>query len=407
MRVVAQRFHQRITPALAVVAVVACAGRTDRPVLVSAEDGDPVRGGTSCRVVEHSVLARGVEVAAPALASTREDEVFVAWVARETSSRWIALRHLTPALELDGPERALGHDEEGMPIAPAVTACGGTVWVAWQRQEPRGGDSIRLAVLTSGDLETGEAVTAGRGTDPAIACLDETAALTWTLRHDGVQDVFLAWVDARGRLGEPVRLGGETDVADTPAVACGDRRCGVAWADARDVRSDIYFGSLATGEGLVAPVRISTHDPVASGAGEAYAPAVATTDGLTYLIAWHDTRTVAESQIYTATVAESGAVGPDSRISRAPAPSTAAAVAACEEGNAVAWRDRRDGPPVVLFAAVDRRGRRASPSIALGEEADDASAPAIACGPRSTFAVTWTSARDDGGGLELALLDCR
>jgi hypothetical protein len=295
-----------------------------------------------------------------------------------------------------------------MPLTPALASCGETTWVAWQLQEPAGGDTIRLAVLDRSGADVALTVVAGRGQAPALGCLDRRAALTWSRRDAGVRDIYLRWISPTGQLGDRLRISGETDAAEAPALACAVDRCGVVWSDRRHTYAEIYGVVLSGDDAQELSVhRISQHDQTESGAGGAYAPGLATDDGREFLAAWHDTRSHDESEIYAAPLSEDGRHGDERRISRSPASSTAPALARCGAEAALAWRDGRYGPPSVMLAAVDTRGRRSSAALALSRGPLESSAPALACGAESGFVVAWTGAGDEGAQLHLARVRCR
>lgn len=391
--------------------LAACGGGTpasERPVLSTADETPPRRART-CSVVQRADLGPRADLERPALTRSPRGDLTVAWIGRDDRGRSVRVGELPPSLQPSGPPATLGASAEGMPLAPAVASCGQVTWVAWQHQEPRGGDdTIRLAGLDAGGAVIAGPEVAGRGETPALGCAGARAVLIWSRRQEGIQDLYLRWIGPTGELGDRHRISGDTDMAEAPSVACAEGRCAVAWSDRRFTYAEIYAALLAgPGEAPGPPIRLSDHNQTTSGSGGAYAPAVATDDGRSFIVAWHDSRSHDEHEIYAATLSAGGAGGAEHRITRTPATSDDAATGRCSGGAAVAWRDRRRGPPAVMFAALDDRGRRRSSAIALSQSPIESSAPALTCLPGPTFAVAWTAASDEGGRVQLALVRCQ
>lgn len=400
-------FEHRRLPALLLAALTAgwacgSAPSRARPVLVESEDTEPPRRGLTCRVQHHYERTGEATLAPPAIDSDR-DGVVVSWIGRSAGGRSIRALRLSGALE----PRAEPFDYdlgEAMPIEPQVTACGGRVLIAWQQQEQEG-SSIRLLAVGQGE----PLIVAERGRQPAVACDERYGAVAWSARQQGIQDVMMQWIDPDLLLGPAIRVSGETDAAAHPAMACRAGRCALVWSDRREVTAEVYAALSGEGDRRWSdPVRISSHDQSEAGSGGAYQPGVGPLGDDQFLVAWHDNRTDAESEVFVATLSRGGRGGTERRLSRSPAPSTAAAITSCgSTSGLVAWRDRRRGPPVVVAAAVDGRGRRSSPALTLSGEADDASAPAVACLAQGSVVVAWTEAGERGGTLRLASLQCR
>jgi hypothetical protein len=395
------------------------APQVGRPVLRGVEDeggaDDPVDGDAVCEVVGRSDLAGRADVEAPALARAA-DGLAAAWVAREDGRRVIRVQRLSPRLEPLGPPLDVDPGGEA-PLGLGLATCGGRLELAWQASEPEG-SAIRFATLSlDGPSPTAlrAGVVAASGVQPALGCAGSTAAIAWSLRDQGVQDVFVRWLGPDGALSEPARVSGDTEAASDPAVACGTEACVVVWSDRREVYPEVFAAVVEAGAASgerEATLRVSAHDQTVSAAGGAYAPDLSPLgdDPEEFLVAWHDTRSGDESEVYAAAFSSRGRAGMAQRVSRSPASSSLAAAAACDhDRGAIAWRDRRRGPTGVVVAGVDGRGRRRTAAIALSGDTDEASAPAAACAGPEGYAVAWTedAAEGAGGTLRLALVACR
>jgi len=346
-----------------------------------------------------------MEVATPAITRNEDGSFLVAWIDREGRRR-VVVQHLSSSLDpIDG--RTPFGPEEGMPMNPSIAACGGGAWLAWQHQEPGGNHSIRLTRWDRAG-SSGSGRVAGRGEHPVVSCLGGRGALTWTSRHDGIRDVLLRWAEPGGQLGDRILLSVDTEAAHDPDIACSSERCGVVWSDRRAIYADVY-ATFIDGHQVEppTPTRVSIHDQTNAGAGGAYAPTLATTDDERFLVAWYDTRNGSESEIYVAPLNTRGRAGSPHRVSRSPAPSTAAVISRCGEGDAVAWTDRRAGPPSVVFAALDERGRRRSAAMMLSHSQIESSSPAMTCSRNGSFAIAWTEAQRPENSLHLVLVSCR
>ncbi len=369
------------------------------------------QAGLSCAVVGQSELSGRATVAAPAVARTTE-WLIVAWVVRESGSRHIRLQRLSSELALQGD--ALEVDPQGeMPLDLGISACGEHIHLAWQLIE-HDGSSVWIArtSLEQTPQAPSARLAAAEGFQPTLACAGSTVVVAWSFRSLGLQDIFLRWVDRGGGLSDPLRVSGETDSAANPAAACADRRCVVAWSDRRAAYAEIYATILDVGSAPDAEsIRVSEHDQTTAGAGGAYEPELVALDEGRFLVAWHDNRSGDETEVYAATLSAGGNAGNDRRISASHAPSTMAAAASCADGQgALAWRDRRDGPQRVMFAAVDGQGRRSSAAVVVSDPSDEASAPRATCLTGSTFAVAWTessSERGSHGALRLVRIRCQ
>lgn len=377
-----------------------------RPVMHHAEDTAQPRRGLHCRVVAEGRELGPATLASPAVTTT-PDGFAAAWIVRQESRRSIRIQSLSRELDLVGEAFDIDLDE-AMPVAIELSYCAGQLVVAWQRQDVDG-DLIQSATLAprTGHLST--IVTASRqGRQPTLACAGARAALAWSERRRGLQDLYLAWLDEQGRPSDAQLLSGETGAADEPDLACTDGECALVWSDGRFPYPEI-FGVIIEPEREEPPEshRVSTHAQGESGTGGAYAPSIAAGDGERFLVAWHDSRSGDESEIYAATLSSSGHASAERRVSRSPSPSTAAVVASCGDGHdAVAWRDRRAGPPAVAMAALDRRGRRNSSALNLSGSADETSRPRATCSPdRSSFIIAWTqtSTSEEVGGADGSL----
>ena len=411
----AERIARALTTVLAAGFLCGCGGApppSSRPVMLHSEDDDAPRAGRSCSIVGSNTLPGRATIAPPAVATLGES-LAVAWVVRAAGSRQVRAQQLSHRFEPLGAAVDLFPDGE-MPLNLGLAGCGSDLLVAWQLREPDG-ESIRISRLRAGDLRADGPllVAVPRGVQPALDCAGDLGALVWSIRDRGLQDVFLRWVSpADGRLSEPLRLSGETDAAANPGLACTDDRCAVVWSDRRAIYSEVYATLIdAGGDAGATPVRVSEHDQSVSGAGGGYAPSVAVRGDGRFLVAWHDNRSRDESEIYATSLSHRGGAGRNHRVSRSPAPSTDAAVTSCgDDAGGVAWRDRRDGPPAVMFAALDSRGRRQSAAMTLSGAVDETSPPALVCVSDDTYAVAWTEASsetDGQGTLQLRLVGCR
>jgi len=350
-------------------------------------------------------LEGSAELGRPALSGGR-DGLTLAWVERQGRARRLVVQPLDRSLR---PSREPLHvaPVEGSPLWPTVARCDGVTWLAWQQQEPHG-DSLMLARLVGATgATTSPAELAPRGRAPALACVGDAGVVAWSARRGGIEDVYLRWLPARGEPSEPLRVSGETDSASRPALSCTSERCAVAWSDMREGVPEVYAVALAPGaEAAPRAVRLSASNDSVSGAGGAYRPALATTPRGRFIAAWQDSRSRESAEIYAVGWGGGALTSSDRRISAADAPSTAAAIVACEEGSLIAWRDRRRGAPTVFAAAVDGGGRRVSASAPLSGDTDEASEPVAACaGPLP--AVAWVEAADHGASIHLAVVECR
>lgn len=395
---------------LASLSLWACGGSvppTDRPVLLDSEDEVEPLDSLTCRVERAHDFTAPMEVDTPAIARDEDGSFLIAWIDRELRQRRVAVQQVSPSLDPVGSPTSFESDQ-GMPMDPTVALCRGRAWVAWQHLESRGGSTVRLSRWRgASSTELGNQIV-GQGEHPAVACVAERGALTWTRRRGGLRDVLLRWADSSGSLGDPILLNTDSPAAHDPEIYCSGARCGVAWSDRRAIYPEIYasFIELSDDEATT-PNRVTVHDQTDAGAGGGYAPVLTSTDGDSFLVAWYDTRSGRESEIYTATLNASGSVGAARRISHSPAPSTAPVISRCGAGQAVAWLDRRDGPPTVAFSALDHRGRRQSAVITIGRSEIESSSPAMVCGPGGSFALAWIEARRPMNALQLALVSCR
>jgi hypothetical protein len=388
------------------------APRVDRPVVAGVEDeggeSDPVDGDAVCEVVGRAELPGRAELQAPAVARAPDGV---------GGRRVIRVARLSTRLEPVGPPLDVDPGGEA-PLGLGLAACGGRLELVWQTSTPEGSE-IRFATLgldAPSPTELRAGVVAAPGVQPALGCAGSTAAIAWSLREQGVQDVFLRWLGPDGALSEPARVSGDTEAASDPAVACGADACVVVWADRREVYPEVFAAVVAAGAAFGerdATLRVSAHDQTVSAAGGAYAPDLSPLgDGSAeFLVAWHDTRSGDESEVYAAALSSRGGAGGARRVSRSPAASSLAAAAACDgDGGAIAWRDRRRGPAGVVLAGVDGTGRRRTAAITLSGESDEASAPAATCaGAGGRLAVAWTEDAAGGAGatLRLAFVACR
>lgn len=391
-------------------ALPACASRwpapADRVVLGSSEDEGGRGERERCRLSPPSTLPGGAEVTRPALAAG-EAGLAVAWIAPAEGGRVIRLQALSSTgLEPLGEPLEVAPGE-GMPVGPSLALCRSGPLLVWE-SVGRVGEEVRLAPLEGlPPRSAGPAsVLAASGHEPAAACTGPAAAVVYTSREEETTVLRLLWVERGEPRGPAVALGGETEAPDAPALACDRGRCAVAWTDMREGAAEVYALSVEEGSTEPStPVRLSAPNRGISGAGGSYRPALGALGSAGYLAVWHDNRSRGESEIYGARWSVGPSASPDRRISASPAPSTDPAVAVCGEGVSVAWRDRRDGPPRVYLASLDRDGRRISPAVAVSDAGEEASAPSLACaGP--TPVLAWTESAPEGGVLRLAAVSC-
>jgi hypothetical protein len=398
----------RGAPALAVVALqlcliasLSCGGPTSsgtRPVRYHAEDDQPSADSVTCRVVNDRTLPGAATLAPPALTRTPEG-ITAVWLVRHDGLR------LLRAQRLDGRLDPLGEAVDfdpgvSMPIGVRAAECDGRLHLAWQGQGVDG-DSIQTLTVGGDGSQPRVITVASQGRQPALACAGEQLALVWSARQRGIGDVFLRWLGRGDDHTAPLLLSGESSSASRPTIACSETRCAVAWSDGRQPFPEIFAFVLDSGTREVPTSRrVSEHAQTVSGAGGAYGPSAATVDGERYLIAWYDSRSGDESEIYAASLEHGSPASTERRISRSPSPSTSPIAVSCREaGDAVVWRDRRGGPPTVVMAALDRRSRRSSAALPLSLTADQTSSPSAVCSPATDgFVIAWTEATTDENG---------
>ncbi len=393
---------------VASITLLGCGGSdgslsSTRAVLLDPEDESMPRGGATCSVVARQEQASAT-LAPPSLARRGDGFATVRVVREGPHERLLRVQAYSRRLEPLGTPVDIDPDGE-LPLRPRLAECSGQLLLAWQLQRP-GGDAVYLAAVTSGEPPT---LVAEQSERPALDCDGSRGAIVWAANVRGVRDILFRQISGGGELGPQRRISGATTSATHPSIACDSGQCAVAWSDRRDNHVEIWAALVDLGDAPAHIVRISSHDQTLAGAGGAFAPTIAPSTAGDFLVAWHDSRSHDEMEVYGASLSQNGRAGLARRISRSASSSTNATAVSCGgELSMVAWRDLRDGPPAVVVAAVDRRGRRLSAVVRVSGPADETSVPTLSCLDADTFAVGWTSSDDAAGGsVQVALVDCR
>lgn len=192
-------------------------------------------------------------------------------------------------------------------------------------------------------------------------------------------------------------IGGEHEIAsvdanqDLPAAAWNGSNYLVAWQDNRNGTQDVYARRLTA-----AGVNLGSSDiAVSTATGDQQNPAVAS-NGLSFLVAWDDTRTSTARDVYAARVDGSGAVLDPAGIVVSAASDVQQAVDLAWNGSTylAVWSDRRSGSTYDVYGArVDTAGAVLDASgIAISTAANAQTTPSVASDGVG-FLVAWTDTR--------------
>ncbi|MDP9035340.1 MAG: hypothetical protein M3O50_11075 [Myxococcota bacterium] len=197
---------------------------------------------------------------------------------------------------------------------------------------------------------------------------EDGAAVAWTARDDGNQQVHLGHVDQHGRRTNEVQLtSAKGDASDVALAWVGDGWL-VAWVDTREGNGEVYASKVDRDLRRVAREERITRAP-----GDAADVALAV-QGETAWLAWSDPREspregLGDIYVMTLNTHDAKPVGPETRVLATASHSHSPCFAVLREGAILGWIEEGptglDAPGAALVARIDPRGRPVSAPSAL------------------------------------------
>jgi hypothetical protein len=286
----------------------------------------------------------------------------------------------------------------GLQVEPAVAVSGSTFLVVWRDFRNGNLTDIYGARLTATGAVLDQfgfpiSTAADEQSDPAVASNGSGFVVAWRdFRNGANTDIYGSRVTTAGAVTDAngFVVSNAANVQAGPSLAAIGNDYLIAWEDSRTGTNwDVYAARYNTGSGLVTPAGV----PVSARTTEEVSPAVAA-NGTNFLVTWTDQRNPSYD-IYGARVSAAASVleANGIAISTGADDQIASAVAANGLGFLVVWRDRRNGGGIadIYGTRVDDQGAVQDPAgLVVSQLAQDEGAPAVVRGPGAdTFRIVY------------------
>jgi len=217
--------------------------------------------------------------------------------------------------------------------------------------------------------------------------------VSWTDNRDGNYEVYFARLSAAvARIGADSRISSTSVESWHPALAWSGAGFGVSWSEGANNEAYTLFARIAadgvkTGSDLtVSAVARSEHMSSLAWSGSQYG------------VAWTDTRSSGQWDIYFQRVAADGtAVGSNINVTPNPNGSGESSIVWTGSQYGVAWHDNRDANWEIYFALLDANGATIGSHVRVTSNGSESKHPTLAW-TGSEFGVAWTDLRDGANG---------
>jgi large repetitive protein len=304
---------------------------------------------------------------------------------------------------LDSAPIVLASDQN-QEARPAVASNGTDYLVVWTDDRASDGGDIYGSRVDSTGLSLDPnglqiAVAPGAQQDPAVASDGSSYMVVWSdARTDTAGDISGTRVHPTGTLLDSGLAISTAPFGQTsPAIAASATGYFVAWTDARGANIDIYGSRLSSSGSVLDAAGL----PVTTAGGDQGHPAVAS-DGTDYYVAWEDLRSGPTHDIYGGRVAAADGAAPDGNgvpIAAATREQVFPTIASNGTVYLVAWQDSRSGVDDDIYGArLDATGAvlGGTDPIAISHPAASQRRPAVGSNG-SDFLVAW---QDDRNGVD-------
>jgi cysteine-rich repeat protein len=235
--------------------------------------------------------------------------------------------------------------------------------------------------------------------DPASSFLASLAwtgtelGVAWTDNRDGNYEIYFARLSpAVARIGTDSRISSTAVESWHPALAWSGAGFGVSWSEGPNNDAYTLFARMGT-DGA----RVGSDLQVSAVAQSEHMSSLAWS-GSQYGVAWTDTRTSGQWDIYFQRVASDGtAAGGNTNVTPGANGSGETSIVWTGSQYGVAWHDNRDANWEIYFARLDAVGATVGSQVRVTSNGYESKHPALAW-TGSEFAVAWTDLRDGAGG---------
>jgi hypothetical protein len=248
-----------------------------------------------------------------------------------------------------GPDLRVTSDAASS-ASPQITWASSEFGISWFDQRNGNREIYFSRVSSIGDkigTDVRVTISADDSRYPTITWTGTEYGVSWYDMRDGNPEIYFARLSTDGsKVGSDLRLTNDSNSSYYPSIAWSDSEFGIGWQDNMDGNQEIYFTRVSSGGTLIGPsLRVTNDTSISSELSLIWT-------GTEYGLVWQDDRD-GNTEIYLARVSSASfKIGPDLRITKAPAGSRFPSLAWTDSEFGTGWDDTRDGNREIYFARV-------------------------------------------------------
>ncbi len=332
----------------------------------------------------------------------------VVWGYREGVAQYdiLGIRVSSQGTLLDA-EPFIISDETGAQMSPRVAFDGTNYLVVWY--DSRSGVSYDIygsRVAQDGTVLNSAGIAISTADDyqsfPDVSFDGTNYMVVWQDQRSGTPDIYGSRVDQNGIVLDPsgIPISEATNEQNQPSIDFDGTNYFVAWYDSRtSTEYDIYGTLLNTSGTVLNPAGIA----ISTAADYQYRPSVSF-DGTNYLVVWYDRRDGANYDIFGARIDQSGVVLEPSGIpiTNMDVGQATPSVTHYSGQWLTVWRDNRNGGYYDIYGSrISASGTITDPSgILISASAQSQGKPAVAS-DGINYLVVWEEARSGGYSTDI------